>query len=61
MKFPIEVFDTKLASQELFDKVMFLPYMCTRTDDPPCPEIVYNSDPLPKDDCFIICISSSYL
>ena len=37
MNFPIEVFDTKLASQELFDKVMFLPYMCTRTDDPPCP------------------------
>ncbi len=37
MNFPIEVFDTKLASQELFDKVMFLPYMFTRTDDPPTP------------------------
>ena len=42
MTFPIEIFDTKLASQELFDKVMYLPYMYTRTDDPPCkakPEI----------------------
>ena len=42
MNFPIEVFDTKLASQDLFDKVMYLPYMFTRTDDPPCkarPEI----------------------
>ena len=37
MNFPIEIFDTKLASQELFDKVMFLPYMFTRTDDPPTP------------------------
>ena len=33
----IEVFDTKLASVDLFDKVMFLPYMFTRTDDPPTP------------------------
>ena len=32
----IEVYDTKLASPELFEKVMYLPYMCTRTDDPPC-------------------------
>ena len=38
MNYPIKVFDTNLASQELFDKVMFLPYMCTRTDDPPCPD-----------------------
>ena len=38
----IKVFDTQLASVDLFDKVMFLPYMFTRTDDPPCesrPEI----------------------
>ena len=36
MNFPIETYDTKLASQDLFDKVMYLPYMYTRTDDPPC-------------------------
>ena len=36
MNFPVETYDTNLISQELFDKVMFLPYMCTRTDDPPC-------------------------
>ena len=36
MKFPIEVFDTKLASEELYFKAVYLPYMFTRTDDPPC-------------------------
>ena len=36
MKFPIEVFDTKLGSEELYFKAVYLPYMFTRTDDPPC-------------------------
>ena len=36
MKFPIEVIDTKLGSEELYYKAMYLPYMFTRTDDPPC-------------------------
>jgi len=36
MNFPIEVIDTKLGSEELYYKAVYLPYMFTRTDDPPC-------------------------
>ena len=36
MHFPIEVIDTKLGSEELYYKAVYLPYKFTRTDDPPC-------------------------
>ena len=36
MSMLLETYDTGMSNEELFYKVMYLPYKFTRTDDPPC-------------------------